>query len=311
MENKTLQQIKVKDISPNPHNPRLIFDSVELEELKTSILKVGILVPLTVYENTKDHPKTKYILLDGERRWRCALELGLDDIPANIIDEPTDTAQNLLFMFNIHHFRKEWPLFPTALKLEVLIEELGTNQERTLSELTGLTRSTITRCKVLLWYPEKYRGVLMEKGGKISTDFFIEIYPIVYRLSSEEEFSFPEGVIKLTDALADKFLRQDVVTDVKEFREMRKALGYYEATNNLSAFMELVELFISKSEVGLEIFSSPDIDEGTAVKNLRKYLAFVNTSLDSINSNLLSDLSLIEQLKSLEEKLKRILEKID
>lgn len=311
MANKTLQQIKVTEISPNPHNPRLIFDPTELEELKASMSKVGILVPLTVYENTKDFPKTKYILLDGERRWRCALELGLNEVLANVIDEPTDVTQNLLFMFNIHHFRKEWPLFPTALKLEVLIEKLGTTQESTLSELTGLTKSTIKRCKTLLWFPDKYRGVLMEKGGKISTDFFIEIYPIVNRLSAEEEFSFPGGTIKLVDSFIDKFLRQDVVTDVKEFREIRKALGYYEASDDISSFKQLIDSFISKPNVGLEIFSSPDIDEGIAVKNLRKYLSFLSTSLDNINSNLLSDISLIDQLKIVEEKLRKLLERID
>jgi len=115
MENKTLREIKVSEIAPNPYNPRLVFGPSELNELKNSISKVGILVPLTVYQNTKDLPKENYIILDGERRWRCATEIGLETIPANVIDEPKDITQNILFMFNIHHFRKEWALFPTAL----------------------------------------------------------------------------------------------------------------------------------------------------------------------------------------------------
>ena len=49
MESKTLKEINVDEISPNPHNPRLVFDQKELDELKSSIGKVGILVPLTVY----------------------------------------------------------------------------------------------------------------------------------------------------------------------------------------------------------------------------------------------------------------------
>ena len=177
MEKKTLFKIPIDEIAPNPHNPRLIFDPQELDELKKSISKVGILVPITVYENAKRFPKAKYVLLDGERRWRCAKELGIEVISANIIDEPEDVTQNILFMFNIHHFRREWELFPTALKLEVIIKKLGTDQESVLSEFTWVKRSTIRRCKVLLWYPAKYRDTLTEKGGRISTDFFIELYP--------------------------------------------------------------------------------------------------------------------------------------
>lgn len=311
MQNKTLREIKVADISPNPHNPRMVFDTVELDELKNSISKIGILVPITVYENTKSHPKTKYILLDGERRWRCAIEIGLEYISANVIDEPTDVTQNLLFMFNIHHFRKEWPLFPTALKLEVLIEKLGTAQETALSELTGLTRSIIRRCKILLWFPPKYREILMEKGKKISTDFFIEIFPIVNRLSSEEEFSFPEGVIKLTDAFINKFLEQEVITDVKEFREIRKSLGFHEDSNNISEFKRLIKEFVSKPEVGLDIFASIELEGGIAVRNLSKYLSYLNSNLESINPNLLSDPSLVEKLKIAKEKIQKILETID
>ena len=128
--------------------------------------KVGILVPLTVYENTKRIPKSKYVLLDGERRWRCAKELGMLTIPANIIDEPEDVTQNILFMFNIHHFRREWELFPTALKLEVIIDRIGTDRETVLSEFTGVNKSTIRRCKMLLWYCNRH-GLLMQKISRM------------------------------------------------------------------------------------------------------------------------------------------------
>ena len=55
---KTLLQIVPQDIFPNPSNPRLIFDPEELNELKKSIAKVGILVPLTIFKNNKKIPKT-------------------------------------------------------------------------------------------------------------------------------------------------------------------------------------------------------------------------------------------------------------
>lgn len=310
MDGRTLFDIPINDISPNPYNPRLIFEEEDLLELKKSISKVGILVPLTVYRNNKEHPKTPYILLDGERRWKCAKEIGLDSVPANVIDEPKDVTQNILFMFNIHHYRKEWALFPTALKLEFIMDELGTDQESVIADFTGVSRSTIRRCKQLLWYPKVYRNILMDKGNKISTDFFIELYPIANKLSSQQEFDFPDGVERLVNGMIEKFLSDNAITDVKEFRDIRKAMAYYEKSNNFSEFLKKINSFISESS-SLEIFASPDIENDMARKNILKYIGLLNANLDNLNPDLISDYYFVDQLLILKNNLDEILTKID
>jgi len=311
MENRTLFNIGTKELSPNPYNPRMVFDPDELEELKKSIRKVGILVPLTVYLNKKNHPPTKYILLDGERRWRCAKELGMEFVPANIIDEPEDITQNILFMFNIHHFRKEWALFPTALKLEVIIEKLGTEQESVLSEFTGVSRSMIRRCKILLWFPHKYRDVLMEKSAKISTDFFIELYPIANRLSNEEDYYYPEGTIKILDGFIKKFVEYQTFTDVKEIRDIRKAMAFFDNKNNINGFIDLLTKFLDEPRIGLEIFTTADIEEEKTRQNILRYISFLNSSFETINPDLISDFFFVDQLKQLEKNVKTLLDMIE
>jgi len=309
-KNKTLFMISTEDIAPNPHNPRLIFDMQELDDLKRSIGKVGILVPLTIYANTRKFPKIKYILLDGERRWRCAQELGLPTVPANVIDEPKDITQNILFMFNIHHFRREWELFPTALKLDVLIKRLNTGSETTLANFTGVNRSMIRRCKKLLWYPNKYRDVLMEKQGRISTDFFIELYPVAYRLSQELEFSCPSNIMPFIDSVINKFL-QGQITDVKEFREMRKCMAYHEEANDFKNFIKKIKKFINISKVSLEIFAVPDIEENIKRKNIMKYMGLLNENIRKIDPGLISDIYFMEQLKRLHKTLGKVIDQID
>lgn len=311
MTNRTLQVIPIDEISANPYNPRLIFDREDLDDLKKSIAKVGILVPLTVYRNTKNFPKTEYILLDGERRWKCARELLMASVPANVIDEPSDDTQNILFMFNIHHYRREWELFPTALKLETLIQKLDSDNESQLSSFTGVSRSTIRRCKTLLWFPEKYRGILLEKSGKISTDFFIEIYPLANRLSSEEEFLYPNGTIRLVDGLINKFLNGQVFTDVKEFREVRRSMAHFDKSGNFNEFKARIEEFISNDNLGADIFKSTDENSDRETKNILRYLSFLNESLQNIESDLLNDYIFIEQIKNLEKKLKSLLEELE
>ena len=65
-----------------------------------------------------------FVILDGQRRWICAQDVGLKTIPVNEVAEPT-LVQNIVTMFQIHKLRKDWELMPTALKLELLMRELS------------------------------------------------------------------------------------------------------------------------------------------------------------------------------------------
>src|ERR1700730_11601540 len=98
MMSDRIPQPYVKDISPdkirrNPDNPRLFFRAEEMDTLMASIRRYGIQVPITVYEDDD-----QYVLIDGERRWRCATKLNLRRIPALVQPKPTP-FQNLLLMF--------------------------------------------------------------------------------------------------------------------------------------------------------------------------------------------------------------------
>lgn len=311
LSNNTLFNIKPSEIAPNPHNPRLIFDQDGMDELKKSIFKVGVLVPLTVYRNTKKVPEEEYILLDGERRWRCAKELELETVPVNVIDEPKDVTQNILYMFNIHHYKREWALFPTALKLENLMEALETDSEKILSDFTGVSRSTIRRCKALLWMPKKYRSILMEKNSQISTDFFIELYPIAHKLSAFKDFRYPEGIEKLIDSLIDIFEEGKVISDVKEFRIIRKVMGFYEKNNDIDNFIKLIKVFLENPEKnGLEIFEK-ELNSDRFRENVLKYMSYLNENLKDINLDYMSDFQFIDQLNGLRKTIEEVLERID
>jgi ParB/RepB/Spo0J family partition protein len=113
-----------RKLQQNKDNPRLIFRQDELQALQDSISEQGILVPLTVYRD-----KTKYTLLDGERRWRCALRLGLHQVPV-IIQAKPDRVANIMMMFAIHNARKDWDPLPAALKMEELEKILAKAQGR-------------------------------------------------------------------------------------------------------------------------------------------------------------------------------------
>ncbi len=125
--------------------PRHLFDPNELDELKKNIAEHGVLVPIIVYQA---RGQSKFSILDGERRYRCVVDLvkdgrkGKDNepfkLPANVVEPPTKVAA-LLYMFNIRITTREaWELMPTALSLKFVIEDLGTDDNRALAKLTGL-----------------------------------------------------------------------------------------------------------------------------------------------------------------------------
>jgi len=110
-ESKSLVEIDPDLVDKNPVNPRLIFREAEMNQLLDSIREVGIQVPLSVFSSG-----ARYVLLDGERRWRCAKKLNLQAVPVLVQPEPSP-LENLLTMFNIHNVRSDWDLMPMALKL--------------------------------------------------------------------------------------------------------------------------------------------------------------------------------------------------
>ena len=92
-------------IIPDPEQPRKAFITSEMKELKNSIESQGILTPLIVESNYKDN---KYLLLDGERRYRCAKELQLEKVPTEIIKGPLTYEERTTIRFHIQEQHSSW-----------------------------------------------------------------------------------------------------------------------------------------------------------------------------------------------------------
>jgi ParB/RepB/Spo0J family partition protein len=177
-EGSVLARIDPEWIEKNPDNPRRYFNDERLDQLRTSIQQVGILVPLIVYR--PDASVEHYVLMDGERRWRCSLDLALAAVPANVIPAPSQ-LNNVLQMFNIHNVREEWPLISVALSLRDVMRISGETRESRLAEMTGLTRSTVRRAKRLLNLPDLELDLIqaeahLDRGKQMHReDLYLEI----------------------------------------------------------------------------------------------------------------------------------------
>ncbi len=76
--------IKLDDISPNPFQPRTLFDDSKLSTLADSINRYGVLQPIIVNKKQKENGDDYFEIIAGERRYRAAKMAGLTEIPAVI-----------------------------------------------------------------------------------------------------------------------------------------------------------------------------------------------------------------------------------
>ena len=126
-ERDRVVDIPVGRIQPNPFQPRLDFDKKELESLKTSIAKEGVLQPILVRQRD-----SVYQLVAGERRFRAAEALGLKSIPAIINDVPDEKLLELALIENLH--REDLNPVDTAKAFRQLLNLKGWTQETLAQE---------------------------------------------------------------------------------------------------------------------------------------------------------------------------------
>lgn len=221
-----LVHLSVDQIKPNPNNPRRLFDPKPLSELKESIKIHGVLVPITVY---KLPGQEKYAIVDGERRYRCCVDLGKENIdiqiPANIVKAP-DKMASLIYMFNIHAFREQWELMPTALSLQEVINELDVRDNADLQEITGLSISQIERCKKILSFPREFQELSLDLDPKkrIPSNFWVELHPVLEKAPEFIPDLYAEfGRNGITQKMVEKY-RAKSIRSVIHFRRIMEAI---------------------------------------------------------------------------------------
>lgn len=141
----TYREVAIGDISPNPKQPRTVFDEDDLAELVHSIKEFGLLQPIVVRP-----AKRGFELIMGERRWRAASKAGLSTIPAIVRDTGDDDLLRDALLENIHRVQLN-PL-EEAHAYQQLLEEFGATQEE-LADRLGRSRPQVTNTLRLLRLP--------------------------------------------------------------------------------------------------------------------------------------------------------------
>jgi ParB family chromosome partitioning protein len=146
--NEVAQQneVSIDSISPNPRQPRSVFDETALNELTASIKEIGILQPPVVRQTSAG----KYELIMGERRFRAAKAAGLKNIPVIIRQTPDNELLREALIENIHRSQLN-PLEEGAAYAQLLTDFNCTHDE--LATKLGRSRPLISNTMRLLNLP--------------------------------------------------------------------------------------------------------------------------------------------------------------
>ena len=136
-------EIPLEAITPNPRQPREVFDEDALAELVTSIKEVGLLQPVVVRQLGPE----RYELIMGERRWRACREAELERIPA--IVRATDDEKLLLdaLLENLH--RAQLNPLEEAAAYDQLLKDFNCTHDQ-LADRIGRSRPQVSNTLRLL-----------------------------------------------------------------------------------------------------------------------------------------------------------------
>ncbi|HSR26668.1 MAG TPA: ParB/RepB/Spo0J family partition protein [Candidatus Eisenbacteria bacterium] len=139
-------ELPVDSITPNPRQPRQVFDEEAMGELVHSVREIGLLQPVVVRPLGDD----RYELIMGERRWRAARQAGLDALPAIVRSTDDDAMLRDALLENLH--RSQLNPLEEAAAYDQLLQDFGCTHDQLAGKI-GRSRPQISNTLRLLKLP--------------------------------------------------------------------------------------------------------------------------------------------------------------
>lgn len=232
---ENLKLLKLSDVVPNPNQPRRQFDEETIEELATSIKEFGLIQPIVVAPRDG-----KYEIIAGERRYRAAKMINMEEIPAIIRETSAEEAAKMALIENVQ--REDLNPIDEAMAYKDIIDAYGITQQN-LGDVIGKSRGYIGNTMRLLQLDP--RVVDFIRDGKLSVSHGKNL------LSLEVEDQFPAAERIIKDNLTVRKTAK-TVTPRKRTRELTAEEVYLE---DLS--VKLMEI------IGNRVQIIPGKDKGT------------------------------------------------
>lgn len=154
-EVQNVSTLRVAEIEPNREQPRKTFDEAAIAALADSIREHGMIQPILV----RPLENGSYQIVAGERRWRAARMLGLEEVPVNIRAMSDQETMQIALIENLQ--RENLNPIEESLGYQELMDQFGMTQEG-IAQIVGRSRSAVANSLRLLQLPEPIQQYLQE-----------------------------------------------------------------------------------------------------------------------------------------------------
>lgn len=202
-----LLHVAVDRISPNPRQPRGVFNEANLEELSASIREHGVLQPLVVTEAEGG----RYNLIAGERRWRASRLAGLEQVPVIVKEATSREMLELALVENLQ--RADLNPLEEATAYRSLVDEFGLKQDDVAARV-GKSRGAVANALRLLRLPPAILEAL--SSGAISEGHaraLLQVPDLEGQLIVAERIVSDGLSVRQVEALARRLSEQQEVED--------------------------------------------------------------------------------------------------
>ncbi|ADN08819.1 ParB/RepB/Spo0J family partition protein [Sulfurimonas autotrophica] len=249
-QNDVVLEIPLKDIRPNPFQPRKSFDEEALLELSESITKDGLIQPIVVTEDIDG-----YVLIAGERRFRASKLAKLKEIRAVVLNSDEQKMRQFALIENIQ--REEL----NAMELAEAYTELIKLHDVTHDELSNIihkSRAHITNTLRLLQLSPKIQKALIEK--KISAGHA----KVMVGLDEKEQQLILNSIVgqKLSVREVETMIKSMKNTQTSSHVPERNKLPGYDFSNVKQKFSDFgYHVKASNNKITISFDSQDEIDE--------------------------------------------------
>ena len=223
-----IEKLDISQIMPCPYQPRKSFEEESLKDLTQSIKEKGILQPILV------RPKGgAFEIVAGERRYRAAMEAGLDEVP--VIKKSLSDAEAFEIALIENIMREDLSPIEEAKGFEKLIKEYHLTHED-ISKSVGKSRSYISNTMRLLDLPLKVQHMVSDK--KISTGHARTLIGLQNAEELADKIVLKELSVRQTE---------DLISRIKEGKKPKSRVITSEKQNELG--IELGRVLGVKAEI--------------------------------------------------------------
>jgi ParB family chromosome partitioning protein len=253
---RTIVNIEIAKVMPNPRQPRTVFAKESLKELSDSIKEQGIIEPILARMKNG-----KFELVAGERRWRAAKLAGLSIIPAIVKDFTDEQSLELSLIENLQ--REDLNPMDEAEGYERLTKEFNLTQEE-VAKKVGKERSTVTNMLRILTLPDKIKNSLRKEEISVG-----HARPLLSLEDSEKQLEIWRQIVKNNLNVRDVEI---LVTGKEEKPRIRKGGRKRAYTQNveLNALVERLTTFLGtkvkilgtadRGRIEIEYYSKEDLE---------------------------------------------------